>query len=701
MVDNDLGFLMDRMSRQAPDGNAGRLPSTDNASALPRAARREATQIAKYYHRQYESAVRLRRPHALNWIRVLSVMSGIHYFKINSGGTWIPLRKRDERQIRAFVPVLDPYYRWEHGRLSGNQIGCTATPVTGRSADSFYAAQLAQDSMTHWIEETQVQAVDDLANQYLLTYGGYALFARRDPPRQQVWLQAFPYCDLFPIPFDARTWDEMDGIGRATVVSEDWLATQDELYERRNGTKPDRPMAKSSRVVSTRPTWDYAGFSSGLDWGSRYSGAVAVWVWRKPVPGINPYGEHLFMVEDELYAYVSGQDQQGRDLVTPTGDLPLYPVEYLKKPHDWWPYGFCEQLVPMQREINRQVTNVLQSAEINRGFVAYNSDLITADDIQNAANGLIPFRGPGPEDRSKPIEHFPPSNVGRDVGAVLGLMQEFARSSVAYDSDIIFGKQEGRTEGGPATNLLNTNAQAPMQPVMDRKWRAYKRVFADVLDSIRAVWPAQKLIQVVGATNIGRQMMVDVSRLPGSRDVLLSPTPLMSNGRMGVLNLLLTLRSQPVEQGEAPLVSTPELRRSIQMLGLSPPGLDLFDPRERRIMWRVGQLINDGQQPAIPPAGFAGPNDVQQMEDHELAVRLLREVLLDPATQFYSPQVMQALSQELQFHMQRLPGGVPVDNFDDAIEMFDARQTENALEAMENDPNTLAGQFAPFGVQLG
>lgn len=694
---NNLNFLADRVKQ--PTSVQGRVPNTDGVAGLPQEARRTAEDIAKFFFDQMQRGLLLRRPHAISWMRVLSIMSGIHYFHINEYGMWKPLRKENENDIRAFTPVLVPKYRREHGRLSSNQVGVTAAPITGRSSNGFYDAQLAQDTMTYWLEETDMAEVEDTANQELLTYGGYVYFAEKDPSRQQVFARTFPYCDLLPIPYDARTWTEMDGIMRVTMVTEPWLQQQDALYEMRNGQKPPRPMARKAESQFAQPHSDWTGFGSGVDWYSRFKGTRAAWIWMKPSPANRMMGEHAFMLEDELFGYVSGVDYSGRSLVCCGGQLPLYPVHYIKCRHDWWPYGFCEQIVPMQRETNRQWTNILQACELNRGFVVYDQQCISADAIQNSASGLVGYDPPGIENKSEIIKAIPPASIGREFGEILQICDRFTDVGAGHESGLIEGQSEGRIEGGPAVNTLNANAQAPIIPVLDRKWRALKKLYPDVLNGIRQVWPQDKKIRVVGPHNIGREVLIERSAIPSADNIILSPTPLIINGRMGMLGLITNLRQIVDEHG--PIISTQEVRRSLQMLNLAPPGVDLYDKTETRIYYRIGQLIGDGQTPQAAPAGTdPRASAIQQKEDHALAVKLLRDVVLDPSFAIYGPAVQQALTGELQFH-ENLLTGIHPDNFDDATDRFDAQQADTMLHAMENDPTSLAGQYAPFGYPLG
>lgn len=695
-ANSDLSFMLGNM--RAPQSKQGRMPNTDGVAGIPRQARKQAEDISNYFFEQFQRGLSMRRQHSINWMKVLSILSGIHYFRIDATGQWWPLRKHDDRQIRAHVPVLMPYYRRFHGQISSNQIGITASPVTGRSATAAYDGQLAQDAMTHWLEETQMAGVEDEANQQLAIYGGYAYYAEKDRQRQQVYARSFPFCDLFPIPYDARTWSEMDGVGRCTMVTDTWLDMQDELYERQTGQKPTNPMHKMAGSLSAIPNVDYVGFSSGVEWYSRFRGARVYWVWMKPT-ALNGYmGEHLFMVENRLMGYVSGLDPEGTSIVAPHGDVPLYPVYYTKAAHDWWPTGFCEEVVPMQREMNRQFTNMLESAQINRGFLAYDQRAISADAIQDSITGLVGFDPPGPESKSPIIVPVPPTPLGREVGALLQIVDGFAKQAVNFESPILNGEAPGRVEGGPAIQQLNANAQAPNAPLFDRKWRALKRLYPDILDGIREVWPENKKIRVLGGSNLGKEIMVERSRLPGSDSVILSPSPLVPNGRVGMLNFMLQLRQVQTEDG--PLLSTAEFRDGLQMIGLGVPGMAMYDKRKQRIKYRIEQLINDGMKPAIAPAG-AGP-DNQMLENHALAVELLKEVILDPSFVMYGPDVRVALQAEFSYH-QHLLDGVrrEVDNFNEQDDNYRSQQADNMLDAAENDPFSSSGLYSPYGVPIG
>jgi len=135
---------------------------------------------------------------------------------------------------------------------------------------------------------------------------------------------------------------------------------------------------------------------------------------------------------------------------------------------------------------------------------------------------------------------------------------------------------------------------------------------------------------------------------------------------------------------------------------MAPPVMELENRAERRILWRIEQLIGDGQNPRIPPVGIDPRNGQstapeQDMENHAVAIEMLKDRILDPSFRIYSAAVKQALMTELQFHIQRIAGVHP-DNFDQDIQEADARRAEAFLEAAELDPSTTEGEMVLDGL---
>ncbi len=669
------------------------MPNTDAPADLPRQQRKSAKKLAEFVNEQYQNGLDYRRKHALNWIKVKLIMRNIHYFKIRAG-TPLLLRKKPG-EVRAVRKIMKPRYRWELGRLNANQIGVSATPKFGHGERSFFWAERAAAIMPDWLEEEKVAETYDTANQQLLYYGMMGYYRYMDTFNKRVRLKAVAGTEYFPIPYDAPSLEEADGLQRVQLASKQWLETQDDNLIRQTGNQNIKRMASKANTRSLTLSANFAGFGGVDNHGGDMEGAVVTSVWMKPNIMHNE-GLWMFLVDGELFRFRGEEDENGKVLFN--DKIPHELVYYTKKPDDFWGDGFCEDLYSEQVEANRQLTHIITNARRNRGITVIDGEAIDPKDIQDEASSLVVARS-GSFDVRVPIAHFPPTALSRDVGAILGLVESGADKAVGYESGIILGRQEGRTEGGPATNLLNANAQLPLQPVVDRIFRALKNTYPEVLDMLRVVWPDEKLVR--SPTEVGREMLIKRDEMPSSQQVTLTPNPMMVGGRNAMMQILFQLRGMPSDDGKGTEVKSREFRRSLRLMNANPPGLDLVDKAEQRILHRIGLLINDGQEPAVEPA-MSGSFPEQKMEDHRLAMELLKEKILDPAYGFYGPKVKMALNAELEFHAGSLSTAFPhPDRFDDDIEDEDAIRSENALDAEEQDLSGFGGQVVLNGDPVG
>jgi hypothetical protein len=656
-----------------------------------------AKALQSYYESQYMNGLARRKNHALSWIRVRSIMRGIHYFRIR-GGLWERIPKK-KGQVRAILPIMKPMFRQELGRLNANQIGITTYPSSG-SKEYIYKADRAYNLLTAWIDEACVSDFFDQANQYLLFEGMCGYYRYQDKFRQQVHLRPLPQSELFPLPYDSRNWEEMSGLMHVTMATKSWLEQQDMIREavaEQNGEPPPKKMASKAGTLSTSMSINLPVLDAGSGEGSKMEGAVVKTAWNKPSVQ-HPNGEYLFFVGDELFIY---SDAEG---VLFNNKIPVEPVYYIKQPDDWWGYGFCEELIPQQMSANRQMTAIEHSSVYGKGFSFYDPSTIDLKNLMVEESGLVPLRG-GPFEKEKPpFMHIPPTSVGRDVGVTLDLIRQYADFSAGYSSGIVYGQQEGRTDSFQATSLLNSNAQSPITPTLNRIFHALKRTFPEVLDMLREVWGPDKTLRLLGQNNLGREVTLNQGDFKEkgkwSDGVMIEPTPLLPNGRNSLVNMLFQLRNMPGQDGvQGSEISSREFRTSLRALGLAPPGLESGARPEQRIQARINALINDGQTPAIQPANPGNDGDRLVMEDHKMALEMLRDVILPESFMMYARPVQQALMQEFKFHKDLTFGGSQHPNaFDNSLEMADADMIEDYLTADEAD---LLSNNAEFGVLDG
>src|SRR6185295_4235502 len=98
------------------------------------------------------------------------------------------------------------------------------------------------------------------------------------------------------------------------------------------------------------------------------------------------------------------------------------------------------------------------------GMLIYRSDYLDADDAENADRDILPMEGGAYGVDEEYVRVIPPVADSPEFGGAVGMAQEMGRAAAGHESDILFGKAEGRVESGPLGRILNVNAQAPLSP---------------------------------------------------------------------------------------------------------------------------------------------------------------------------------------------------------------------------------------------
>ncbi len=671
-----------------------RIPATDDVASLPKRDRRSAKKIADYFLEQYNKGLVLRAPHAETWIKTVSILRGQHYFKVVNG-VLTPLGKRNPLDIRAQVPVMEPEFNIELGRLNSNRVGVTVLPRLGQRPNAGFKAASGQAILDDWIEEICFEETFDESNQHLLMWGGFAYRRFIGPyhnqgsvmqtgyrsddgsqfSNQTVNVEAAGQPEFFPIPFDSTSPAKCDGIMMVRTVTRQWLEQQDELYGAMGFGDRARKLATYADTHSASLGTRSTSITSHTLYGERIEGAVARWIWMKPNP-MYPDGETYFMIADDLVGYQP---------TLPVGGFPLDFAYYVKRPNSFWGRSFCGPLISPQLEANRQFSSEIKAARFNKPFIVVDQEMVDLKDAQYSDNAVVGMRrGVLGEEKRVPFHYVPPIQQGREVSATLAMSLQFARTAAGHTSDIVYGAQEGRTEGGPATNLLNTNAQAPLLPTVKRMRQAQARMYPAVLNMLAEVWPSRKLVKSAGPYNMGRELMIQRQHVPRASDVLIIPAPMLPDGNNMLVQMLFEMRRLPNDENNRPMISAREFRRSMMHLGIAPPGIDMIDPMEDATMYRIMSLVGDTQQPAAKTFDEFDENerDAFRSQDHRMAIDMLRLKIAEPAFEMYSGFVQKALNDELAAHIAALNPAAPND-FDDRAEVADAESGERHLYAVE------------------
>lgn len=678
--------------RGDPRQLAGRIPSGQSLADQPEDVRADAKLIADWTIAHVQNARAERDWLERLWIRVESYMLGFHFFELDATGQWrsTPLK---EGEVRATRQLMRSKFRRELGRFTENVLTVQALAASPNNPQSFYKARRAELIINAWQEETQfADTYEDWASQQL-HYGLSALHYYKDPRSQQVLSEAWSAVELYPIPWDARKDNQLQGLCRSKPMSKAWI---EEFLG---------PIA-AQKAGKMRVGRRAGNFLSGAGVGGKTTDEQAgqvTWVWILPTSRTQN-GQHYILVEDEMFAYVDKADpDNGIEPPLRNGRFPVQLSRYSKQQDNWYGMGLLPTLIGAQAEADRQMSTIVRSSALSSGMLFINEAVLNMADVQDADQTVIAYDEGAYDAHEEFFRVIPPIPVSRDVGAVLALSTENADLAAGHESDIIRGKAEGRVESGPAARLLNVNAQAPIAPVLGTMYRGLRQHYGDVLDMTGEVWPDEKLVRVVGRYDVVDEMMIRREEVPASADVVFRPAPLLPAGRTEMFNLLLQLRQTPADDGK-PEISSAEFRRGLAAIGMSPPGLELASAKDQRIRQRVGELFGDGKTPGASFSDAVSEVSLK-LEDPDALGAALIDFMLQPGfNSVASPQVQAAFLQALQL-VRTLKLGDPsaTQGFDDNLDIraHDALKSEEFLDAAEQNPETLDGQMVVDGLPLG
>lgn len=669
-------------------------PTGQEKTGVPREIRRDARQVAIWTNEHYQHMLAQREYLERLWIRAESYMEGFHYFRMNKLGHWVPV-PRKEGEIRSTVPMLRSIYRRELGRFTENVLAVQAFPRSPTNPLGFFKAKRAEAMVNAWQEEIDFADSFTEWSSQMLYYSMSGLYRYVDPTRRQVFTEAWPAWELFPIPWNAQRDSQLQGVQRVALMTREWLD---------QNLGPDAA-ALAGRHTHAGPRVGTApiGNSVGSSFTKRSEDAALVkWVWLLPTKDI-PSGQHYILVEDQMFGY-QATDMQGNPITgeLSQGKLPIEFGRYSQQQGNWYGISCLCSALGAQAEADRQWSKIVRRSRLANGLMFINDEVVDMSEVHADESNFIRINGGAYGSQMKFFDVVPPAPTSTDVGVSLNLSQELGRMAVGHDSDLIFGRAEGRVESGPLGRILNTNSQAPIAPVFSKIRRSLQNTYEGVLDMLSKVWPEDKRISTVGVYDMPSELVVSAQDRPSSKDVFVRPAPLMASGRQEMLNILFAMR-QAIGDDKKPMITDGEFRRGLASLGLNPPGLSMVSEKEERIKARVAALFGDGQRPGD---FFTDELDAKLLraEDPVALMEALKSRVLDTGFRAAaSKDVKKSFYQVMEYIRKTMLDPAGRGRLDENLdgEATTARRMEETLDAIEQDPSTFDGLMQSEGIPLG
>lgn len=628
-------------------------------------AQLDVTDLGKWIGRQVEYTVGNRRDAEVDWLKVRHILNGHHNLIFDAMlGTVTPDLTIDDDEVRAHTNMMLNRYKRERGRRLSVSIKANVLPRRHSSQKAFYLARRGNLALRQWREETKFDAIYDLFVQMILRMDLAAFLVEPSFDNSTAHVSVISGADLLPLPGTASTTQNAEGIVYRKFLSEAYL--QEQVQQQK--LPPDIMTA-----VGKHSTMDGVG-SPFVSWGMSLSrtdikGAVGLFFYLKPSSQW-PSGMHGLAIGEKIYAVHMGRDGQP---TMPLGGPPI-PVWDNKTDGDWYGESFCTALVGLNLEDDRQLSNEIAMAEVNRhgGWTLVPENFISMNDMQVQLGGFLTYRTSQLGlDKSDPVVQVAPPPLSRETTLVSARLERQADETASH-YDVSRGEPPGRLESDVALERLLSQTDMPNEPFFKDTRSALREVFERVLDVLHVTWPEEKWISVINDLDLPQEINVQKSEMPGTQDVRVIVGQLVPSSRMATLGLLNNLR-------ERQDITADQYKRALVINGLEPEGIQLENSEEQFAISKIVWIYNDGQQPREWPY-----QDDFDLEPHPTMVRMIKRFVTTMEYKMDTgPGVKQAMHQELRKHQLKLAGEPGRTRTDSQYQEEDTGRFERTVSAEE------------------
>jgi len=672
----------------ARNGNApvriGNLPTGKEPGGIPRDRIVNVDELAMFINDNMMAISRYREHLIRRWDAALAILDGFHYFRFDSTGRRIDIPKDTLREVRAFIPLLYEYARNELGRLLGARVETRALP----RGDQHHVAERAKLIITDTERQCMFARTYRRFLNHLIYFGFAGLFPDIDPFTKKVRVESVPGYELFPIPIHAQSDDDLDGIGRIKFLSRAWI----ERYAPQ-ATDKVRWANISSTSGTSRLSHRYGG--------AAIQGAFGVFFWIKPNPDF-PNGVRGLIIEGQPYGiddrpeYSFPHPQTGQIIGPMNGgefEWPIKIARYVEHPTRWEGISFAEHFISLNREANRQMSNLVEAAEYQKhmGWIFVDRKLgMKTDDFRNRRGGVVPVDTThvnNQASRHPPIFQVQPPRMSPDVGGVFNLVSGIA-DRTASRPPVTRGEAPGRVDAGPGITGLLQAAMQPLESTMADIADCLAETKGRILDLQRLVWPVDgRTVAIPGDDELTQKMHILARQVPDRTKVEIEVGPLTPMGRMSWFEQLIWMRTQ-----NPPAIDQGDFYRALSGIGMQIPGIRVYDEMDRLARYKAQVLYNDGQT----PGQWDGTND-RSMNQMVVVNRLRDYMNRVEFWQTASDAVKRAFTQHLDQHMFWLNGQhMQTSAVDSETQEAEARRLDNSIDLTELTNDDISMSYQPM-----
>ncbi len=618
------------------------------------------TMIPKMQQQAYEA----RLVPEIHWLVARCMLSGFLNPEPNFETRKVLYNAHNPRgSTRVDIPELINRMRREQGRLLSTMREPTTAPVMTGNADIYRTNRFAKGAVSWIYHKTKFAAKQSQLIAHMLLDGTAGLFPfwmshpepQPDGEDGDVRMRIVPAWQIYPYPATALEDESVQIMIWGRPASEEWVKNN---FPDATGEKTTI-FATPNDVVSGKP-----------DRNSTMEGYFIRQCFIRPSRRF-PQGDHFWMVGDKVYK----REGQLNFKVGHTRTIPISVCRWMDLPTSYFGESFGYQVTRLNKEINRQMSLLVRRAimKAHPGYLMVPLGACDTEMFKQQIGGVVPYRPSliNPESTKPFWMTYPPGTSDTDivVNRLDGYMQDITSQHEASEGSL------SRADSAKGMQAVIRQDAIPSESTTLSVDQCVQSAFGLALQIGRDRWKTPKNAVITGPAGMIRIPIVVNPREIPELDMIRIVTSLdLPLDRQAMLQFVMNL-SVPASSNAMPILTGQELRRSLQAMGVSIPGVDLIDPNEETA-WRENLMIyNDG----ITPGMVDEPSELLENLQTHLDVHRLFAATMEIHS---APEAIRtALSQHIALTSQLMGGPAMANGFDADLERSDSEQLTEEIEA--------------------
>lgn len=616
-------------------------------------------------NKMIEEGEKARHPREVNWWHTHHYLQGARDFtnvNYELGTLDVNYINQDGLLRFRFDDVVSKYQS-QLGRLMRVDLRANVQKKSV-GLDGLRNAAIAQIILDSAMPATKVEAIKLKAIPPLLKYGCIGLQVWNQD--EEIGIDVIMPWELVPIPAKPMEDKDVRGLARVRYVPLEWVkklektpGAKDKRYEEMEritipvGNMPSESGDRFSIYGESIATGDVSPhkpfFGSGtkkLD-KTNVDLVKLVEVWTETSTG--------YLGCYELMA--GGKLLHTRDYAPDRITMPISKVNDIRT-GDFWGRSFVSTQIPMNTEMEYSLGRMFQTIQDldAYGILCIPTSLGIPPQITVAQDGTRRlFFDPDYVNQDLRPFNMGPANMGTFPANILKIAVGISDKMANQPDELMRGKAPGRVDSGSGLGFLLETSNTPLTPTAAGLAAGMTNCYSSILDIVGAgAWDQDKLVQIAMLDDTLAGVKFD----PTSGAMVLGDNPIPRPEEVAIFVRSMEPRSPEREKMELMealdrgSIDMFEYRIQVRKKGLDlPVGNEAEWQNYRRAVLENIILFGDGNEP--------GEIIVDDLDMHDVHLRVLQPFRSRPEFYAASPQVREAINKHYEFHITMMAASMP------------------------------------------